>query len=177
MHPLLAPFIYGLPALFVGFAAGRYTRREVEHEIVAAADPSKEAAPVPRNLWRQAGPLARVLAIVVLILTFVSATLVSVQTKVTADRDACSTDVVVALIDAINERNTLTDEAAEANSQRLHAQLAFLRATLARSPDVREKFDAYVDALEQYLEISDKQATQRREHPYPTVDQIEACRP
>ena len=95
-------------------------------------------------------------------------------------RAECTTRVVVDLVQAANERADYTELLSSRNIDQLKAFAALVEASL-RQPEpteaeARRIVIDYRDALDAYLHIADKAAQHRKQYPWPTQSDIEACR-
>lgn len=91
----------------------------------------------------------------------------------------CNTKFQTQTIRALNERTTFTSRQAGANVRLQQAQATFLRVALVIPPPsgetVRAELKRYFQALQNFVELSDKGSDKRRKYKYPTKAQFERC--
>lgn len=105
---------------------------------------------------------------------------VYMQRQAQQARAACVSDVLNDFVKATNERTTYTEELSAANENQLEAFNDLVLASLEKPPpgekEAREIVINYRDALAAYFKVSDKAQKKRENFPYPTAQEVAACR-
>jgi hypothetical protein len=105
---------------------------------------------------------------------------ISRQREAQQRRDECALNVLADLVEAANERTTYTEELSQANEKQLTAFNALILASLEKPPPTeaegRQIVVDYRDALADYFHVAEKAKRTRQNFPYPTEQEILACR-
>jgi hypothetical protein len=99
------------------------------------------------------------------------------QSQIISDREnACTSSVLFATVDAINQRTQYTSEQADANIELQKAQLQLLRTPPNSPPAVGQAALArYVRSLTQYIKVTSDAKQAAVLNPYPTKEEYTRC--
>lgn len=194
MNALWNWLLYGLPSLVIGTVLGWFTaRRAVAEALHQDRRPTVEA---PRSTRSKV--LTAIIGVYVLLLTAYGAWSVTTSNDATKRLADCTADVLTKITESLDETAALSAQVSAAARESTAAQAdqsAATVAVLARSlgadetgedvpeDEARQLVQDWLDATtaaqeaaDRYVELSEELAQVRREHPTPSVDEIDACR-
>lgn len=186
--------VYFVLGCILGYilASIRHIKKELHEvdEIVKKEHP-QEDPPKPRRRYDESGfmrhPVARDIAVVLTVLLTAFAAFAS-QKAANNSKDAqqrldnissCNKEYLQKTIVALNERTTFTQQSATANVDLQTAQAQFFAVLLHKPPFNEAKraraAEAYSEALNHFLETSQKTRQKVAENPFPTDEELAAC--
>lgn len=194
MDELTIRLAFGFAGLVLGHILGWTSRAAIDARAVRKAvmtEPVEQVEPAGRRRWRPTRTDVVLLILIAISLFSGFAAwgqyernneLAARNAELTArvDRMAtCTAKVLADLLRATHERTTYTEESARRNVELQQAQRSMLTTILtpgSTRDQRREALTRYADALDAFQDVLAKAAQQRRDWPYPTQEEIDACR-